>query len=47
MSSEWILITGASAGIGEVFAKRLAALAHPLVLIARSAEKLKTLAEHL
>lgn len=45
--SEWILITGASAGIGEVFAKRFAALAHPLVLVARSAEKLKTLAQHL
>ncbi len=47
MSSEWILITGASAGIGEVFAKRFAALTHPLVLVARSVEKLQTLARQL
>ena len=47
MSSDWILITGASAGIGEVFAKRFAALAHPLVLVARSAEKLQALARDL
>lgn len=41
------LITGASSGIGEEFARRLAAKKHNLVLVARSEEKLHALADGL
>ena len=44
---KYTLITGASSGIGEGFARRLAAEKHNLVLIARSGEKLKTLSDEL
>jgi short-subunit dehydrogenase len=42
-----VLITGASTGIGATYADRLARRGHPLVLVARSQNKLQALAERL
>jgi len=43
----WILITGASSGFGEEFARQYAAKGHPIVLVARRLDRLQTLAESL
>lgn len=42
-----VLITGASSGFGEEFARQYAEQGHPLVLVARRMDRLQTLAASL
>jgi hypothetical protein len=46
-NNSWVLITGASSGFGEEFARQYAAQGHRLVLVARRLDRLETLAEAL
>jgi uncharacterized protein len=43
----WVLITGASSGFGEEFARQYAQRGHSLVLVARRMDRLQALAEGL
>jgi short-subunit dehydrogenase len=45
--NSWVLITGASSGFGEEFARQYAKQGHSLVLVARRLERLQGLAEAL
>src|ERR1051326_6084164 len=44
-NKEWVLITGASSGFGEEFARQYAQNGHPMVVVARRLDRLQTLAE--
>ena len=46
-NNEWILITGASGGFGEEFARQYAAQGKSLILVARRLDKLESLANEL
>src|SRR4029450_4711451 len=43
----WVLITGASSGFGEEFARQYAEQGHSLVLVARRLDRLQKIAEAL
>jgi short-subunit dehydrogenase len=43
----WVLISGASSGLGEEFARQYAATGHNLILVARRLERLEALADSL
>jgi uncharacterized protein len=46
-NKSWVLVTGASSGFGEEFARQFAEQGHPLILVARRLDRLQSLAEAL
>ncbi|WP_018989675.1 SDR family NAD(P)-dependent oxidoreductase [Aromatoleum toluclasticum] len=46
-NNSWVLVTGASSGFGEEFARQYAEQGHSLVLVARRRDRLQALAEAL
>src|ERR1043166_501979 len=46
-NKSWVLITGASSGFGEEFARQYAEQGHSLVLVARRLDRLQTIADGL
>jgi len=46
-NKSWVLVTGASSGFGEKFARRYAGQGHSLVLVARRLDRLQALADAL
>jgi len=46
-NTSWVLVTGASSGFGEEFARQYAERGHSLVLVARRLDRLEKLAEEL
>ena len=47
MTQHWALITGASAGLGQEFARQLSAAGMNLILVARRAEPMEALASEI
>src|SRR5918992_4234066 len=47
IDDSWVLISGASSGFGEEFARQYAEQGHSLVLVARRLDRLQSLAEAL
>ena len=47
IDNSWVLITGASGGFGEEFARQYAEQGHSLVLVARRLDRLQKIAEEL
>jgi short-subunit dehydrogenase len=47
MANQWVVVTGASSGIGSEFARELARRGHPVLAVARRRDRLEALAREL